>query len=224
VQSGGERWVGFRDGWTLWLAGRHLAGGLHGDLPVCHLIDNPGYRVLQVLGGLGALAWCLVQRRRAPRLGRGPGWLVHVTLAAGLAWLMLFGPAVEHATYVFLAPPLAWAAVQPEAWRRGRALLLAAFALVNVLGWGAAAREVGRACPPAASLLLAALPAGTTLFTLWLVGYAAACRPLPAPETGDDVRPDEWSETAGEPAASRPRRPALASATRVATGVSGSGG
>jgi hypothetical protein len=208
VQSSGERWLGFRDGWTFWLAVRHLAGGLAGPLPVCHPVDTPAYRLVQLLAAVGALAWCLWQRRAGARLGAG--WLVHVTLAAGMAWLMLFGPAVEHATYVFLAPPLAWAVVQREAWARGRALLGAASFLVLVLGWGAVSRQVAGVWPPAGELLLAALPAGTALFALWLVGYAAACVRLPAGSALPDALPadgtDAGSAPAREASPERPRR------------------
>ena len=105
--SSSERWPGFRDAWTVWLAARHL---LFGDALV---LDDPMtqplmYRVLQISTGLAVLAWCLWQQRRGVERRR----LVALTLAMGLAWLMLFGPAVEHATYGFLAPVLAWAVVQ----------------------------------------------------------------------------------------------------------------
>ena len=95
--SSSERWPGFRDAWTVWLATRHL---LFGDALV---LDEPMgqpllYRLLQVSTGLGVLAWCLWQQRR----GIEARTLVALTLAMGLAWLMLFGPAVEHATYAFL--------------------------------------------------------------------------------------------------------------------------
>jgi hypothetical protein len=94
-------------------------------------------------------------------------WLVHVTLSMGLAWLMLFGPAVEHATYVFLSAPLAWALLENESGPFARVLIVTASTLVLLLGWGAIARLL-----PGVSLLLIALPSGTVLFALWLIGYA----------------------------------------------------
>src|SRR5262249_15261275 len=95
----------------------------------------------------------------------------HVTLSMGLAWLMLFGPAVEHATYVFLAPPLLWALLERHAWPHGRGLIWASALLIMVLGWGAVTRLLAPDWP----VLLTALPAGTALFVLWLIGYARSC-------------------------------------------------
>src|SRR5262249_17372757 len=93
--------------------------------------------------------------------------LVTRTLAAGLAWLMLFGPSIEHATYVFLAPVLCWAFLEPGGAGR-RALIGSAFALVMVLGWGSLTRPLLDTLP----ILLAALPVGTALFAVWLAGRA----------------------------------------------------
>jgi hypothetical protein len=162
--SSSERWPGFRDAWTVWMAVRHLlvSDALVLDAPLSHPCL---YRVLQLSTGLGVLAWCLWQQRR----GVERRVLVALTLAMGLAWLMLFGPAVEHATYAFLAPMLAWAAVRRCDWRPARPIILAALALVYVCGWGA----LGRAWPAAAPWLLMALPLGTTMFVVWLCGYAA---------------------------------------------------
>jgi hypothetical protein len=90
---------------------------------------------------------------------------------------------VEHATYVFLAPALAAAFLERDAWPRGRGLAVAAFVLVMVLGWGAVARLL----PDRVPVLLAALPLGTALYAAWLVGYAAATgagRPVPSAEDG----------------------------------------
>ncbi len=99
---------------------------------------------------------------------------MHVTLSMGLAWLMLFGPAVEHATYVFLAPPLAWALLERRAWPHGQGLIVASFTLIMILGWGALTRLL-----PMWPILLTALPAGTAVFALWLVGYAGTRQNYP---------------------------------------------
>jgi hypothetical protein len=191
VISGDARWLGFRDGWTVWLVLRHLLGGDSGPLGLRDPIDSSSYRLVQVLSGLAVLGWCLWQQRRGVRLGLGPRWLVHVTLAMGMAWLMLFGPAVEHATYVFLTPALAWAMLERRAWPAGRWLIGASFVLIMFLGWGV----FGRLFLPVLPLVLAALPIGTALFALWLVGYAWACgRPrllvsATAPEEGVEAGP-----------------------------------
>jgi hypothetical protein len=55
-QSTGERWLGFRDGWTFWLAVRHLAGGLEGHFDICHPIDTSAYRLVQGLSVPAVLA------------------------------------------------------------------------------------------------------------------------------------------------------------------------
>jgi hypothetical protein len=194
LSSGCERWQGFRDSWTVWVALRYVADGLPGRMDVCHPIDATGYRALQLLAALGALAWCLWQGRRAAGAGLSAPWPVHAAVCVGMAWLMLFGPAVEHATYVFLAAPLAWAVVQRHEWPAGRGLIVAAAVLILGLGWGALARAAGDPWP-GGDLLVAALPVGTALFTLWLVGYGATCGRVafepPAMPAGE-VRPAEW--------------------------------
>jgi hypothetical protein len=88
----------------------------------------------------------------------------------GAAWLMLFGPAVEHSTYVFLAPSLAAALLERARWPRGRWLIAGAAVLVLVLGWGSLTGPLlGRTV-----LCHVLLPLGTALFTAWLIGYARA--------------------------------------------------
>jgi hypothetical protein len=82
---------------------------------------------------------------------------------------MLFGPAVEHATYVFLTPVLSWAFLERTGPRGGRWLIAPAFVLVMLLGWGIVSRPVMDAAP----VLLTALPLGTTLLIVWLVRYGA---------------------------------------------------
>jgi hypothetical protein len=174
--TGAGRWLGFRDGWTVWMVIRHAAEGASGPLQLRAPIDSLAYRMVQMLTGLGVLAWCLWLRRRGLE-GRP---LIHATLGMGLAWLMLFGPAVEHATYVFLTPMLAWAVVDREAWPRGRPLLWAAFCLIMVLGWGALSRPWQDRLP----VLLLPLPIGCALFAAWLGGYARTCLPSLPPAVG----------------------------------------
>jgi hypothetical protein len=168
LHSGNGRWLGFRDGWTVWLVLRHLFGGETGPLALREPMDSVWYRLVQLATAAAALAWCLWQQHRERRLQLGTRWLVHITLSMGLAWLMLFGPAVEHATYVFLTAPLAWALLERRAWPHGQGLILAAFVLIMVLGWGAMSRLLSPEWP----VLLTALPAGTALYALWLIGYA----------------------------------------------------
>jgi Glycosyltransferase family 87 len=190
AQSGNSRWLGFRDGWTVWLVLRHLISGQSGPLPLREPMDSAWYRLVQIATATAALIWCLWQQRRSVRLGMNPRWLVHVTLSMGLAWLMLFGPAVEHATYVFLAAPLAWGVLERRAWPHGRGLILAAFVLIMILGWGVVTRLLSSTLP----MLLAALPAGTALFALWLLGYAQAAaadgsQPMANTSVGSSLHP-----------------------------------
>jgi hypothetical protein len=173
TESGSIRWIGFRDGWTIWIVLQHLLGGTTGALPLSEPMDSTWYRLVQVASAVAVLGWCLWQKHRAAARDLGARWLINATLSMGLAWLMLFGPAVEHATYVFLTAPLLWALLERRAWPHGRGLIWASFLLIMVLGWGA----VTRLLMPDWPVLLTALPAGTALFALWLVGYAGTCCP-----------------------------------------------
>jgi hypothetical protein len=166
---GSIRWPGFRDGWTLWMVFQHLVGEQDGYHLIVTSVDSGGYRLAQLLSAGGVLAWCLRQQTTAMDWRR----LCCVTLGIGTAWLMLFGPAVEHATYAFLAPSLAWAVLQREAWPGGRWLAGAAGVLIAVLGWDALTHSFLGRVP----LLAIPLPLGAALLTAWLIGYARACRP-----------------------------------------------
>ena len=161
--TGSERWPGFRDGWTVWLVFRDALQGRAGAPALRAPLVSGVYRAIQLLTAAAALGWCLYQRRCI----EDPRKLTTVTLAMGLAWLMLFGPAVEHATYVFLTPVLNWALLQRDR-RRGRWLIGTAFVLVMFLGWDVFTLNVMETAP----ILLTVLPVGTALFTLWLIGYA----------------------------------------------------
>jgi hypothetical protein len=181
VATGDARWLGFRDGWTVCLVFRHLFGGEGAAIRLKDPVDSSYYRLVQVATGALALLWCVWQRRRASRRGMGARWLVNVTLGISLAWLMLFGPAVEHATYVFLAPALTWAVLEHEAWPHGRGLIVAAFVLIMILGWGAVGRLLS------SPIFLTVLPAGTALFALWLIGYARAGHATPTESVPRDL-------------------------------------
>jgi len=163
---GGARWPGFRDAWTVWLVLRETLHGRLSAPPLREPLNSSVYRAAQLLTAAAVLAWCLWRRRRIAEARR----LTTEVLAMGLAWLMLFGPAVEQATYVFLTPVLTWALLERDGPPGGRRLVVSAFVLIMLLGWGFAARPVTAAAP----VMLAALPVGTTLFVLWLVGYGFA--------------------------------------------------
>jgi hypothetical protein len=162
-ESSHERWPGFRDAWTVWQVTSRLALGEPGLPPPKEPLDSPAYRRIQLLTAFAVFLWSQWSRWR----GVEERELVTRTLAAGLAWLMLFGPSIEHATYVFLAPVLCWAFLEPGGGGR-RALIGSAFVLVMVLGWGSLTRPLLDTLP----LLLTALPVGTALFAVWMAGRA----------------------------------------------------
>jgi glycosyl transferase family 87 len=155
-----ERWPGFRDGWTVWQVARHTFAIDGGPIALKEPLDSSGYRALQLAAALGCLAWCLAQRWGTAARSQ----VVLRTLSMGAAWIMLFGPAIEYPTYVFLAPFLAAAVVDPEGGMAGRVLAMTASALILGLGWGSISLRI----VPVFPAVLAALPAGTALFALGL--------------------------------------------------------
>ncbi len=182
----GERaWDGFRDGWTVWV----LVHNLVSQGPELNVFKEPihsaVYRALQFLAAGGALVWCLWQQRRlttdhtddTDKIGLIPGEnsglgrlsdmreLVTITLGIGMAWLMIFGPAVEFPTYVFLAPLVSWGVLESGARRHGVILAVAAWLLTTIVPYV----TVSGSGP--VSFLLAALPCGTALFAIWLLRY-----------------------------------------------------
>jgi len=90
---------------------------------------------------------------------------VSETLTLGTGWLMLFGPSVEHATYAFLAPLLAWGLISRELPPVSRYLNRCGGILILVLGWGTLSSPL----LPWAPWLLAALPLGTGCLMLGLI-------------------------------------------------------
>jgi Glycosyltransferase family 87 len=93
-------------------------------------LEEGGYRMLQVLGGIAAAGGCLA--------ARVSGWPVRRRLtlltALGCFWMTVLGPATESATYALLAPTAGWALL--EAWRARplavRGLVLAGYGLLVV--------------------------------------------------------------------------------------------
>ncbi len=162
TESAHERWPGFRDAWTVWQVLRQYAAGVSGVPWLKEPLDSSVYRAIQLLTAFAVLVWSQRLRRR----GVPERELVSCTLAAGLAWLMLFGPAVEHPTYVLLAPVLCWAVLAAGRATGQRVLIGTSFGLVMVLGWGSLTRPWLETLP----VLLTALPVGTALFGVWLIG------------------------------------------------------
>lgn len=153
TESGGARWPSFRDARTLW-----EWTGAGTDLRL--------YSALQAGAGLAVLAWCLWQRRRRGEQDRA---LFMLTLSMGITYLMLFGPAVEFATYPVMAPISAWVLFEAVDRRRGRWLAWAAYGLMAVFSFGAVERLLAPALPFAPAML----PLSTLLVACWLVRHAA---------------------------------------------------
>lgn len=88
------------------------------------------FHLLQVLGGGGIVLLCWLLRRR----GVGDARVFDHAFALTMCWFMLLGPSTEKVTYVLLAPPLMWGAL--EAWRgssRAAHLVAATAVLLFVL-------------------------------------------------------------------------------------------
>lgn len=142
--------ISYRDLWTI-LQTAELA------------VPESLYRATQLVTAGAVLGWCLWLQRT----GRSARELFIGTLAAGAAWVMIFGPAVEYNTYVVLAPMVTWAVLESLEVRRGRALAVTAFIMTMVLGSGEGERTLRPLFPAA----LGMLPAGTTVFVVWLLIY-----------------------------------------------------
>ena len=48
LETGNDRWVGFRDGWTIWVVLRHLVGSESGSVTLRGTMDSTGYRLVQL--------------------------------------------------------------------------------------------------------------------------------------------------------------------------------
>jgi len=169
LSSSATRWPGFRDGWTVWMATTELFQEVERPFWLVTPVTSLWYRAVQLLTGLGALAWCLWNNKQ----GTSPRWLFCTSLGMGLAWMMLFGAAVEHTTYALLAPSLAWALHQQQVWRPGRWLAFASFVLIAVLGWDPLIGPLLKQAP----VMAAVLPLGAGVFIIWMLAYVRRCGP-----------------------------------------------
>jgi Glycosyltransferase family 87 len=159
TQLANGRWPGFRDAWTVCMVLERSIAGETGVPDLRAPMDSSWYRLVQITSGIAVLAVCVWMRRR----GRPSRELAALTFALGAGWLMLLGPAVEHPTFAFLAPVLAWAIAEPR--RPGRFLAVAAGVLILLLGWSDLTRPLWSACP----FLMLTLPLGTMSFLGWTV-------------------------------------------------------
>jgi hypothetical protein len=70
-------------------------------------LSNRGYMIAQLAAAAVVAAVCIAQRLRQVAHRD----LLMTLFSLGCAWMVVFGPATEHTTYIFLAPVLAWAAL-----------------------------------------------------------------------------------------------------------------
>ena len=151
--TSGKRWPGFRDAWTLVQVCRSALGLDVQPIDLEAPLESPLYRAWQLATAFVVLVGCLLSRVN----GVEPRRHLALVLALPLAWLMLFGPAVEHAGYAFLAPVLAWTLVDRTQPLPSRVLFLLAGILILAVA------------PLSSGLLrLAALPLGSLTFFLGL--------------------------------------------------------
>lgn len=173
-QTGGGRYPGYRDAWTIWEQ-------------IHPAVDARAYMMLQLSGGLAVLTWCIWQKRR----GLPARQLATYTIAAWSVWQLLLGPGTERLTYNLIAPALAWAVltcfytprksarhqrlqhalVRPSFWQC--AWITTAFTTTYLLGVGGVERILIKLAPAATALE----PLGVLVFAAWLVQHAATAEP-----------------------------------------------
>ncbi len=166
-QADGGRFTGYRDGWTIW---EQFASP----------VNAKAYFVLQAVGGLVTLGWCLWQgwssgpgsrvgsRESGNKGRRQTAEVITYTLAAWSVWQLLLGPGTERLTYLIIAPFAAWAVMASHYEQRNLRLAVVAFVTTFVLGSGGAERLLIRWIPVAPALQ----PIGVILFAAWLVKHA----------------------------------------------------
>ena len=121
------------------------------------------YLILELITAAWIALACLLARLRAVRLEL----LLALTLSLSACWMTAFGPATESATYILLAPGIAWGIVLSNAKPRARlrrilygvifGLFLASQFAINAGNAGRFFREHLQPLPLAATLLLLAV-------------------------------------------------------------------
>jgi hypothetical protein len=136
---------------------RHVFEVVNAQVPVM------AYIALQVVAGLGVLVWAWRLQRR----GLKNVWLVSGIFALTIAYMLLFGPAVEFVQYPLLAPWISAAFV--AAWPRPgpRLALGSIFVLTMITSIGAVEDVLGAALHSPVPEMLITL--GTLAFGAWVV-------------------------------------------------------
>jgi hypothetical protein len=168
-QTGGGRYTGYRDAWTIWEQ-------------IHRPVNARAYLALQLAAGVAILGWCLWQSRR----GLPSRQLAAYTIAAWSVWQLLLGPGTERLTYNLIAPALAWGVLTCVYSGRQRVWITVAFVSTFVLGVGGVERLLMGWWPATTALE----PVGVLIFASWLVWHTARTKPWPsvsskqAPSTG----------------------------------------
>jgi hypothetical protein len=157
-QTGGGRYAGYRDAWTIWEQIRHP-------------VDARAYLAVQLIAGMTILGWCLWQRHRGLPLRQ----LAIYTIAAWSIWQLLFGPGTERLTYNLIAPALAWGVLTCVCSGRQRVWITVAFVATYLSSVGGFERFAAAWWPAATALE----PVGVLIFATWLVRHAARTETWP---------------------------------------------
>ena len=159
------RWPGYRDFWFVILSIAEWIRPGEYDPQFWNCSAPSLYKFVQAGTGLCCLLFAFIWRSLPP-----VDWYPR-TLALGLAWLMVFGPATELPTYGLFAPMLCWAFVRQftnvqNCRLNGQSFILTvSFAFLLVL----AQREFTIFFAPAFPVILSAAPIGSIIFIIWLI-------------------------------------------------------
>ena len=160
--SSGERRGAFRDAWTLGLTIADLVrpGGNEPGLETAYARwyypAVPGACAFMALG----TGWWLTRKMDNQAA-------VCLMAALGTCWMMLFGPAIEHPTYLLAAPWLAWCLVSHQEGGSYSYLGWLAGLAGSVLIFFAGGLQANSFFPP----LSASMPIAMLLLTGWLVAW-----------------------------------------------------
>lgn len=155
------RWPGFRDAWYGWLVfEEQLHPGNFND-QLWSIPTNTLYKILQLSTGFATAVLILIWKTTVTDKVE----LTFRSIAMGMLWILLFGPASEFPTFAFIAPFLGWAWLERKTWNKGEPLLLTSLVLILFLGWQNFTFPLRNHLP----VLLCALPLGTFCFALWLI-------------------------------------------------------
>ena len=159
------RWPGYRDGWFIILS---VAEWLRSDSFNQSFWDcSPPlfYKIVQVASGLGCLVLAVRWKVLPPS-----EWFPR-TLALGLAWLMVFGPATELPTYGLIAPIFCWAYVKecskPFVSKSNFQNFIIKMSILFILILSI--RDITIWIAPIFPPILSSAPFGIILFFIWLV-------------------------------------------------------